>query len=277
MSTYHNNVDEQLTPEEKLFWLSYIEAKLGLVLPNIQQRRFETRIIERMRAYNLDSDEYFQRVKEDDGEWQTLIDELIIPETSFFRHQPSFELVKQHLTSKQGRCHLWSVGCSTGEEAWSLAITASGILDAFKVMATDVSETSIRHAKSAVYAQRKLAKLDERTLSKYFEPIDSGSNSALTPSSYRIQDGLRDKVSFYRHNLIDDKRLPFREIDIVFCQNVLIYFRSFVQRDILNQLVKSLSVGGLLVLAPGEARSWQHPEMQQVKFDGTLAFQRMKK
>lgn len=265
----------QLTPEEKLFWLSYIEAKLGLILPSIQQRRFETRILERMRVYKSSSDEYFKKIKKDDAEWQALIDELIIPETSFFRHQPSFDLVQSHLQQKQTPSYLWSVGCSTGEEAWSLAMVADRFAREYKVMATDVSLTSITTAQSGQYAARKVDTLGEDMVSKYFDAMPNSISAE--PMMYRINDRLRKKVSFYRHNLVDDKRLPFREIDVIFCQNVLIYFRSFVQRDILNQLVKSLSVGGLLVMAPAEARSWQHPEMTRVDFAGTLAFKRIKK
>lgn len=262
----------QLTSEEKLFWLSYIEAKLGLVLPSIQQRRFETRIVERMRVYNSTSDEYFKKIKSDDTEWQHLIDELIIPETSFFRHQPSFDLVKSHLQEKSSTSHLWSVGCSTGEEAWSLAIVADQVSQAYRVMATDVSMTSIQTAQIGRYAHRKVERMDSSITKKYFDVLAENNGQ----SDYLIKEALRSKVSFYRHNLVSDKRLPFREIDVIFCQNVLIYFRNFVQRDILNQLVKSLSVGGILVMGPAEASSWQHPHMTRVNFAGTLAYKRIK-
>lgn len=263
-----------LTAEEKLFWLSYIEAKLGLILPTIQQRRFETRVLERMNTFLLSSDEYFKKIKTDETEWQHLIDQLIIPETSFFRHAPSFDLVKTHLSALNKPAYLWSVGCSTGEEAWSLAMTAEEANPDYRVMATDVSETSIFTAQEAVYPSRKVDKLSALTIERYFTPVMSEFSAETT--AYQINEKVRNKVSFYRHNLVDDRRLPFREIDVIYCQNVLIYFRNFVQRDILNQLIKSLSVGGILVMAPAEARSWQHPEMERVSFAGTLAFRRIK-
>lgn len=267
----HNN---ELSEEDKLFWFSYIETKIGLVLPAIQQRRFESRIIERMQQSGLSSDEYFRKVKLDDEEWQSLIDDLTIPETSFFRHQASFDLVESYLKEKrQGSVHIWSVGCSSGEEAWSLAMLADQLTTNFKIMATDVSEMSVQRGQDGVYSARKLEILPTGFAEKYFEPARSSESMA---NAYRIKDSLRAHVSFYRHNLVDQRRLPFREIDIIFCQNVLIYFRNFVQRDILNQLVNSLSVGGLLVMAPAEARSWKHEDMERVSYPGTLAFRRIK-
>lgn len=269
----------QLSQEEKLFWFSYIETKIGLVLPEIQQRRFESRILERMQKFSLSSDEYFRLVKLRDDEWQSLIDDLTIPETSFFRHKPSYDLYTQFLEQKKQTAHIWSVGCATGEEAWSLAMIADSILSNYKIMATDVSESAVTKGQQGIYSIRKLSTLPEGFQELYFKPVDSAfqkANSVTKTPLMQINDRLKSRVSFYRHNLIDKKRLPFREIDVVFCHNVLIYFRNFVQRDILNELVKSLSIGGILVMGPAEARGWSHPKMQRYEYPGTLAFQRIK-
>lgn len=261
-----------LPNEDRLFWLSYIETSLGLVLPPLQQRRFETRIAERIKAHQLTSDGYFKKLTQDESEWQALIDELTIPETSFFRHPPSFDLVAKHLADIKGAAHLWSVGCSTGEEAWSLAIIGDEHGGSYRVMATDVSQSAINTAQAGFYPDRKvLGAVSRERLERHFGPVELANRGA----GYQVQAHLRQHVSFYQHNLVAETRLPFREIDVIFCQNVLIYFRNFVQRDILNHLVKSLSLGGLLILAPAEARGWQHPAMAREEFTGTLAFRKV--
>jgi len=83
-------------------------------------------------------------------------------------------------------------------------------------------------------------------------------------------------VSFYRFNLMDVATAPFRRLDVIFCQNVLIYFKKFDRRDILEALVQRLELGGILVLGPGEMLDWQHPQMRRVDHSGTLAFERVK-
>lgn len=260
-----------LTEEDKIFWFSFIETKVGLILPEIQQNHFVSKIIEKMRSYNLSSSEYFKKVNQSNSEWQALINELTIPETSFFRHPASYDLVKTYFENMKNKTiHSWSVGCSTGEEAWSIAMMCDRVTNSFRVLATDVNEISLQKAKFAVYDKRRLMGLPNGYLDTYFN-TDINQNS-----KYVIKDSLKSHVSFYKFNLIEQNKIPFKELDLIYCQNVLIYFRGFVQRDILNRLVDSLSIGGLLVLAPAEARSWKHMDMERVHYPGTLAFKKIK-
>lgn len=269
----------QLTDEDKLFWFSFIETKIGLILPEIQQRHFEAKILDKMQFYQANSDEYFEKVKNDESEWQSLINELTIPETSFFRHSASFDLIKNYLSSRGTKAvRIWSVGCSTGEEAWSLAMLADQQVVNYRVMATDINEISLNKAKQGRYSARKTHILDEIYKRSYFEIInqDKVKKSSSLMDEYSIKPFLKNNVSFYKYNLVSPNKIPFREMDVIFCQNVLIYFRGFVQRDILNKLVQSLSVGGILVMAPAEARSWKHSDMERVSYPGTLAYKRVR-
>ncbi|MDH5395703.1 MAG: hypothetical protein OEW97_05475, partial [Gammaproteobacteria bacterium] len=101
---------------------------------------------------------------------------------------------------------------------------------------------------------------------EYLEKIDN--------EHYRVNDSLRKRICFNRLNLLDINKSSVGEMEIIICQNVLIYFKRETRIAILNQLVEHLVPGGLLILGAGEITSWQHPELTARRFDGVLAFQR---
>ena len=261
-----------LTEEECGVWLSFIESELGLILPPIQQKRFEHTISSRMRLAGATSEVYLDKVRRDALERQELIDDLAINETQFFRHQPSFEALREYLCARSSEfVRMWSLGCSTGEEAWSLAMIGEELGLNYQVIGTDVSSRALRIAEKGQYHGRKLALLGADQLQTFFDPCVSESEQG---ACYAVKPSLREKVAFFKHNILETSTLPMRQINVVFCQNVLIYFRGFVQRDILNRLTQNLKTGGLLVLGPSEARSWKHPHMTRYGHSGALAFQR---
>ena len=158
-------------------WQTLLEERTGLVI-NEQRRAFlQTSLSARMRELDVaDYASYYQQVT--DGprgavEWSTLLDRLTVQETRFFRHPPSFALLQDYLRERLQRepagapWALWSVGCSSGEEPYSLAISAAEVLresaapEHFGVTGTDISLSALGKAREGVYAARKLEQLDE--------------------------------------------------------------------------------------------------------------------
>ncbi len=269
-------------PEDKfLLWEKLLELRTGIQLAPQQKVLLQTQIAIRMRELGVASyDDYYEQVKQDNKaglvEWQVLVDRLVVKETTFFRHRPSLDFVRQYLTNKikQKALHdsfdIWSVGCSTGEEPYGLAMVANECLKEsnehfyFGVTAVDVSLPALSIARRGVYGQRSMSFLTEDERRNYFRPYDSEQSEVLPR--------LKKRVCFSQANINNLSAIPVQPMDIVFCQNVLIYFRRWRRREILNQLGNRIKPGGLLIIGLGETTDWQHPEMQRVANDEVQAY-----
>lgn len=279
---YAGQSNEAFDDEQSALWHSLIESRIGMVLPEIQRSLFERRVRERMKLCGLDVMAYYHLVQVHSSEWQQLVEDLVVHETAFFRHLPSFELLEQRLPLFQNTVHIWSVGCSTGEETWSLAMLAHiHAQHGFSIMASDISESVLHVARKGSYSWRKAEKIPA-IYREYCIALpkahvsDVVHASSMTTHDWHVSDCLRERVFFHRFNLMESADVPFRKLQVIFCQNVLIYFRQFDRRDILDALVQRLDRGGLLVLGPGEMADWDHPAMRRVKYAGTLTYERVK-
>jgi chemotaxis protein methyltransferase CheR/type IV pilus assembly protein PilK len=208
-----------------------------------------------------------------------LVDRLTVQETCFFRHLPSYALVKNFLhekaakTSPKQAIEMWSVGCSSGEEVYSLAILAEECLSKrhryYGITGTDVSLAVLAKAKKAIYPERKLLNLNDQERQQFFSPIDK--------NQYAVNAALKERVCFAQLNVLNLNHAPMHGMDIIYCQNMLIYFRKWRRREIVNRLAERLAPGGLLILGLGEVVDWQHPELDRVNDQHTLAFVRRAK
>ncbi len=258
-----------LSAEQQALWQSLIEQRLGMVLPGSQQGLFALRIEAACRHLSLTPDEYFHEVSTVPSRWQQLAESLLIHETRFFRHGPSFDAVRQHLAQAHATgtraFHLWSVGCSTGEEAWSLALMTASQGWQAHVLASDHSDAALNKARQGVYPLRQLSGVPE-SLHQRFGTVDESKQL------WRVGDELRSRVVFIHR----DVHQPLaRMLDVIFCQNVLIYFRRFERRDIVQGLLAQLRPGGLLVLGLGELASWQPAGATRHGAAQTLIYQKM--
>lgn len=269
-------------PESKfLLWEKLLEARTGIQLASQQKVLLQTQIAIRMRELGIaDYDDYFNQVKQDNKqgliEWQVLVDRLVVKETTFFRHRPSLDFVRQYLKNQiaqnrlNGCIDIWSVGCSTGEEPYGLAMLANECLSDseqqvyFGVTAVDVSLPALSIARRGVYGERSMSFLTEYEKQNFFRPYDDKHHEVLPR--------LKKRVCFSQSNINQLDGLPIQAMDVIFCQNVLIYFRRWRRREILNQLVKRLKPGGLLVIGLGETTDWQHPQMQRVDNNEVQAY-----
>ena len=205
-----------------------------------------------------------------------LVDCLTVHETCFFRHAASMRLVEETVLSdafrRERNFHAWSVGCATGEEAYSLAMLIDGVCSRqpvecfYAVTGTDISLPSLYHARQGIYLKRRLNDIPGKLQQKYCETV--------TENRFRISGSLRKRVCFSQLNLRDLERAPFADLDLIYCQNLLIYYERAMRIRIVNLLANFLRPGGLMILGPGEVLDWRHPNMEKVRDKDTLAYLR---
>ena len=269
-------------PEEKfLLWEKLLESRTGIQLAPQQKVLLQTQIAIRMRELSIVSyDDYYEQVKQDNKagliEWQVLVDRLVVKETTFFRHRPSLEFVRQYLKNKIEQQTLgdsfdiWSVGCSTGEEPYGLAMVTNDCLEAsndhiyFGVTAVDVSLPALSIARRGIYGRRSMLSLTDEEKQSYFRPYEN--------DQYEVLPRLKKRVCFSQANIHNLNTVPMQLMDVIFCQNVLIYFRRWRRREILNQLTNRLKPGGILIIGLGETMDWQHTDMQRINNDEVQAY-----
>ena len=182
-------------------------------------------------------------------------------DTRFFRHRESIlcvgELWRRH---QQSQCRdsftVWSVGCSSGEEVYSLALTLEqNRLDegaSFGVIGMDISGEAIATARAAVYSSPQLRELSPQQQDNYFEPLAGGR--------YRVGRALQRRTCFIRGNALSIADSPqLQGADIIFCQNLLPYFRRWQRQQLVAKLAAGLKPGGHLIVGPGELANWQPP------------------
>jgi type IV pilus assembly protein PilK len=270
-----------MTATEFRDWQTLLEERTGVVLNERRRAFLQTNLSARMRELGVaEYAAYYRQVT--DGprgavEWSTLLDRLTVQETRFFRHRPSFDVLEGYLRDRlqQGmsqRWELWSVGCASGEEPYSLAISAAEVLretdkpDFYGVTGTDISLNALSKAREGQYTARRLELLDEELCQRYFVAQGEGR--------FKVVPTLADRVCCARLNVLELAKAPITGMDVIFCQNLLIYFRRWRRREILNHLAERLVPGGLLVVGVGEVAGWQHPELIPVADERVLAFTR---
>jgi type IV pilus assembly protein PilK len=270
-----------MTATEFRDWQVLLEERTGVVLNERRRAFMQTNLSARMRELGvIDYATYYRQVT--DGprgavEWSTLLDRLTVQETRFFRHRASFDVLESYLRERlqQGLIKplgLWSVGCSSGEEPYSMAISAAEVLrdtehpDYFGVTGTDISLNALSKARDGQYAARRLELLDSDLCQRYFVAQSDGR--------FKVVPTLASRVCCARLNVLELAKAPMSDMDVIFCQNLLIYFRRWRRREILNRLAERLVPGGLLVVGVGEVAGWQHPELIPVADERVLAFTR---
>ena len=213
----------------------------------------------RMHATTQDSVEAYARlVERDPAEYARLVDSLLIKVTEFFRDPKVWDHLRVRIlpglieeARREGReLRVWSAGCSTGEEAYSLAMTIAEAPRAdpspvdVRIFATDIDSAAIAFARRGVYPPGSLDKVPETLRGRYFTRSVAG---------YEVLKRLRSQMIFGEHDL--STRVPFPRIDLLLCRNVLIYFTPALQRIALETFAYSMRPDGLLVLGPSETVS----------------------
>lgn len=264
-------------------WSELVLRRCGLALKERQISTFAGLVQARMRARGLAScDAYFDLLGSDRSglqEWSELIESLVSHETSFFRHPESFEVLRTAVLPELRRrpdigrnvLSIWSAGCSTGEEAYSLAMVAMSdptTEGEFLVWGADISPRVIDKARTARYSDRAVQKIPEEYRRRYLR------STGIAGAEWEIDGELRRRVRFLPLNLHTADEL-FLSYDIVFCQNVLIYFAPSAASRLLATLASRLTPGGYLLLGPGEAPSECPTGLEPLALSGVRAFRRV--
>jgi chemotaxis protein methyltransferase CheR len=213
------------------------------------------------------------------AELVSLLNDITVGETSFFRNRPQFEALRKVVLPrvKEAKAKLnlpviriWSAGCSTGEEPYTLAIAlleeATGLLKgwSFEVHATDINDRSIATAHAGVYGEYSLRNTEPYFLQKYF--TGAGNKFTITPQ-------LKSVVRFSRLNLFDDEeRASMKAMDVIVCCNVLIYFDAASKTRVVQQFSRTLLSHGYLFLGHAESLYKISDEFQLVHLPSTLAY-----
>ncbi len=229
----------------------YIERTLGIKLEKTKQLMVENRLRKRLRFLGFsDYDKYVEFLFSEDGkkELEELANVLTTNKTEFFREKQHFDFLSKWVQEHDGFLNVWSAGCASGEEAYSLAIVLMERNRDFRVIGTDVSTEVLRRARAGIYTKRQIASLPAIYVNKYFDTIvDDGQ------LFYQVKKFLRDKVMFYKLNFMSKYYTVPLEQDIIFFRNVLIYFSLEIQNKVLHKLIRYLRRGGLLFLSHSES------------------------
>lgn len=236
------------------------QARAGIFLSPKKRDMVYSRIARRLRTIGLTTfEEYLEHLEDNADEAQDFINALTTNLTSFFREAHHFDLLSQqllHLADKRrGPIKIWSSACSTGEEAYSLAITAIETFGSWtppvRILATDVDTNVLAQAKSGVYASDRVSKLDSERIKNFFI---KGKGKHLGMVKVRSQ--LKDLIHFNSLNLLAPSWPVKGPFDAIFCRNVMIYFDKPTQYKVLSRFHPMLQEEGLLYA--GHSESFQH-------------------
>ncbi|MDQ8153735.1 MAG: CheR family methyltransferase [Gemmatimonadota bacterium] len=227
----------------------------GIALTDAKRDLVSSRLARRVRALRLGGfDDYLallERTPAGEGEWTPFINALTTNLTSFFREPHHFTVLTRALKESRGTVRIWSAGCSTGEEPWSIAMTAREVLgqDAgrVRILATDLDTDVLATASAGIYPDDVTGKLDPAMQRKYFEPARGAHDGLLA-----IKQELRPLVRFTQVNLVRDEWGTDEPFDMIFCRNVVIYFDSPTRAQLFAGFTQALRPGGLLILGHSE-------------------------
>ncbi len=277
-----------LSEVEYLNWRKVVHDRCGVYFTPSRRHFLESRLWERLQYRKLKSyTEYYHFVlynADGDREWGQLLDLLLNNESSFFRHTPSFTALTEHvlpdLMQKKGRLgintfSMWSAGCANGQEAYSLAIafleTAVSRHYQLTVWGTDISQRSLQTAKKGIYKPYDIRNMPPPYLQKYMQPAKATNGRRMV---YQLNDTIQKLTQFSTLNLTAPERYALPQQDVIFCQNVLIYFQPEDRKTIVERLCDHLAPNGYLFLAPAEMIRLKIPDIRQVKLEETLIYQR---
>lgn len=216
----------------------------------------EMKMVSRLKLLNLSIEEYLFYLKKNPLEWDKLVECVTINETYFFREEHQLEEFQQLLAQKKSDIiTLWCIPCSTGEEAYSLAILAKEAEKKtgkkVKIYACDINKKVLETAKKGYYTKNSLSfrrfPYEKNYLKTYFTEDEKG---------YQIKDEIKQMITFEPFNLKDSASYnKYRNVDFIFCRNVLFYFNEPIVEQIINNFYRTLHQDGVMFLGHAESIS----------------------
>ncbi len=255
-----------------------IEQRSGMVFDESRERFLTSRVVEHMHSKRLSYGmELLRLVRNSNVEYDTMLERLLTQETRFLRYPGLFSAFQQHVVpqiqerkfwEKDSAVRIWSAGCATGEEPYSIALsiceaTGSGTPPDVSITATDISREALERAARGVYSERVLENLSPAQIANYFTPSADG---------YKVKPMLREMVKFSPMNLAEP--LYLGRFDCIFCMNVLIYFSEELRRRLIQRFYEYLEPGGYLFLGHAESAASAPVKFNQSIMNGTRLLQK---
>ena len=269
----HGLTDHELSEIRML-----IEERSGIHFDESRERFLSTRVREHMneRKYTRVS-ELLRAVRKTNVEYDSFLERMLTQETSFFRYPAVYEAFEKrvlpeiHVSKfwKNPRTlRVWSAGCSTGEEPYSIAITIADSLsfaDAWNVeiLATDVGKQALKNAEKGVYSERSLVGVNEKQLSAHFTKEEN---------KFHVKPRLKKMISFAPMNLASPVYVG--RMDLIFCMNVLIYFTEERRRALVQRFYEALEPGGYLFLGHSESISKMPVKFQAIVLGDCILYRK---
>src|SRR3984957_6757693 len=255
-----------------------IEERTSIRFDESRERFFSTRVREQMhKKGNARGTDLLRSIKKTTFDFQELLESLLTQETSFFRYPSVFEAFEKRILPelhirkfwKNPRSlRIWSAGCSTGEEPYSIAVTVSDAIsfsDAWNVeiLATDIGRQALAIAERGVYSGRSIGSVSDKQLATHFQAVEGGQ---------QVRSRLRKMVNFVQMNLTNSVYVG--KMDVIFCMNVLIYFSEERRRELVQHFYSVLEPGGYLFLGHSESISKMPVKFQAIVLNDCILYRK---
>lgn len=246
-----------LTDQEFQYFKDIIYEESGIHFSVINRPILESRIKGRLKLKEIDTPmEYYELIKNNNSEFKVLLDSVTTNLTNFFRNESHFnslvsnvypEIIERKTKENKKSLKIWSAGCSTGEEAYTIAITIMEHIPNYQswkidILASDISLKSLLVAKEGYYPEDKVENIKSKYIDKYFKKFNNG---------YKINNDVQSLIRFDYHNLKNDN--GERDIDIIFCRNVIIYFDRVAQINVIKKFSECINNNGYLYIGHSES------------------------
>lgn len=270
-----------ISPEDVQRFCEFLYRRTGMSFVEGKRYFIDRRLEDRIAATGSASFQaYFSLLRADaDHEIEHLINSFTVNETYFYREDQQLrcmtsDLLDRIVAKKEpgGTVRIWSIPCSTGEEPYSIALWLMENwpqVDSYniEIVGSDIDTRALKAAAEGTYGNRALMRLSSDLIGRYFKPVAGGS--------HQIVEGLRNSIEFTRANLVDSNDMArYRDFDIIFCRNVLIYFDDASRRQAAENLYDCLRPGGYICLGHSESMSRISPLFSVARFPDAIVYRR---
>jgi chemotaxis protein methyltransferase CheR len=271
----------RISPEEVQRFCEFLYRRTGLSFTEGKRYFIDRRLEDRIAATGSPSFQaYFSLLRADaDHEIEHLINSFTVNETYFFREDHQLRCMTSSLLTAViahrppgSTVRIWSMPCSTGEEPYSIALWLMENwpeVDRYNVeiVGSDIDTRALKAAAEGTYGDRALMRLSRDVVNRYFSQVADGR--------HQIDEGLRESIQFTRTNIIDARDMAgYRDFDVIFCRNVLIYFDDASRRQAAENLYDCLRPGGFICLGHSESMSRISPLFSVCRFPDAIVYQR---
>jgi chemotaxis protein methyltransferase CheR len=271
-----------LTEHELSEIRAFVERRSGIVFDSSRERFFSTRVREHLEHKRIArGTDLVRLIRSSNAEYDLLLERMLTQETSFFRYPDVFEALEKRVLPEMHTqkfwenprtLRIWSAGCSTGEEPYSIAMTVLETLEFAEawnihILATDISRRALEIAERGVYSRRDVAGFGPHYLENYF------SRSSENPDEYQVKPRIRNMVTFAPMNLA--QMVYMGRFDCIFCMNVLIYFSEELRASLIQRFADYLEPGGYLFLGHAESAAKAKVGLEPIVHGDSLIYQKV--